>query len=713
MRRTLLLALALCALVFAAPSDFLDGCIARAQAAGGGRGGGTDNPSAYSYMATVLGPAGKAQILGPVSIDGGLILASFSTTPMDLYVSPAGSGVACSQAVPCAPQTACNEVPLFVTSRITVHAAAGVYSAGFCVLEGRTVLSGQTDGGAYVDFVGSPGLSTASPNAGTVTSSNQPTIDTINTPASLTVSTGGGWADGGLFGLMVSMNTGASAGQVRAIDGNTGSTIYVGGTWGQSQPASGDTFTIIDPCRNGTFFDGGIILNPQTPSLIDNPNIPAEAQNQALPGQSVFLFANNASSQSLPAGYWGANSPSGGIRVRLMCAQNFFGELVTARHSPGVWVASNSMANLVPPSGSYVTTDSPISVDWNYLLDVSADSLLGVVTQPSINSAVDFEGNVANQADMIEGAGLPYTLGAQGGNGGLVGKGMLSLFSNLNYSLNALQGPVWALGACMDCNILGDVAVGVNDALYGSPNGGGFGLSIGCGEDGQNCLGDSPSSIRIYGGKYTSAATDCAAGCGGIQVANAMIDLHGGSANPTNGTSTASASVGLSFVRNAFVVVNGPGGATLTGQAGDTNFAGTNVSWSSIPNPGRIVDQSSLSYVQEGIVYGGSRTSLTQWGSNEVVTTLTVDAGTPITSSVQGTISATAPTSQGCGDTAGSITGAIVGAECSVGPPSTVDSNTSWSCYVSAGGTVKLHLCCTTATCSTSSRSYSVRTIGP
>lgn len=81
MRRTLLLALALCALVFAAPSDFLDGCIAKAQAAGVGRGGGTDNPVSYAFMSSVCGTPGKPCVAdsglvvnGPVTLDGGFSL---------------------------------------------------------------------------------------------------------------------------------------------------------------------------------------------------------------------------------------------------------------------------------------------------------------------------------------------------------------------------------------------------------------------------------------------------------------------------------------------------------------------------------------------------------------------------------------------------------------------------------------------------------------
>lgn len=652
----------------------------------------------------------------PAPLQSNSPLASFATAPMNLYVSPSGSGATCSQSLPCQPQTACNEIPLYVTNHVTVNASAGVYNNGICVLEGRTVMSGQTDGGAYVDFVGAMPLANVSPSSGTVSSSVQTSADTPNTAASLTVQAGGGgWADGGLFGKWVSMNTGASAGQIRAIYGNTATQIIVGGLWGQLQPANGDTFTIIDPCNGGSFIDGGIQLSTQVAGVTDTINWTAEAVNNGQAGETAFLFNNDSARQALAPGFWGPGPFEGGIRVRGFCAQNYAGEFVTVRGSNGVWVQASSLANMLPPSGGYITVDAPggLSVDSTYILDISSDVLIGVTAQPTGGFAsIDLIGNVANQADFIGAVGLAFVGDALGAAGSLVGKSTMSVNSQFNYAINSVQGPVWAFGSCIDCTLVGDIATGVTSSLYGPGAGGGFVVSFGCGDDGLNCLGVGPSSVRIYGGTYASVS----ASGGGMQLINGMFDFHAGSSAPTQGTSTGGGSVGVSFGRNAYVIVNAPGGATLTGASGDTDFAGVGaaVSWASVPNPGRIVDLSSLSYIQEGVVYGGSRLGLNEWSSNQFATTLTIDAGTAITSSVQGTISATAPTTQGCADTSsGTITGAIVGAECSVGSPSTVDTNVNASCYVSATGTIKLRLCCVSSTCTTSARSYSVRTIGP
>lgn len=631
-------------------------------------------------------------------------LSSFAQSPVDLWVAANGTGGNCSVSNPCQPQVACNKVPLYVTNRITIHVDGGLYNNGMCVLEGRTILSGQTDGGAYVDFEGSPQLSSASPNTGTVASSVQTSADTPNTPASLTVQAGGGgWADGGLFGLMVSMNTGASAGQIRAIWGNTATQIFVGGLWGQSQPANGDTFTIIDPCvAGGTFIDGGINLSVQTPGVTDTINWTAESVNNGQAGNTAFLFANDNAGQSLTPGFWGPGPYEGGIRVRGFCEQNAVGEFVTIRNSSGVWVSSNSVANMLPASGGYVTIDhvGGVSVDGNVILDVSSDVLLGVTAQPSGGyPAINLIGNVLNKADILGAVGLAFVGNVIGGAGSLVGKSTISLNSQFNYSLNAVQGPVWGIGSCIDCTLVGDIALNVNDTIYGPGAGGGYAVSFGCGDDGLNCLGVGPSDARIYGGTFTAA---CADGCGGIQVTNGMFDFHSGPSAPTQGTSVAANTVGVSFTRNAFVIVNAPGGATLTGAAGDTNFGGQNTSWASVPNPGRIVDLSSLSYIQEGVFYGGSRTSGIEWGSQMFAPSL--DAGTinvqtlnvggvPIDSSpdlyiqFDDPVTVTSNTSdfQAWGPTNHSLT--LKNCSCSVPTPGTGTGTETWKVTSGAAGT--------------------------
>lgn len=69
-----------------------------------------------------------------------------------------------------------------------------------------------------------------------------------------------------------------------------------------------------------------------------------------------------------------------------------------------------------------------------------------------------------------------------------------------------------------------------------------------------------------------------------------------------------------------------------------------------------------------------------------------------------------APTTNGCADTALTVTNATVGQPCVVSPASAPSSagGVSWHCYASASGTIQLHLCCVTATCTVNSITWTV-----
>lgn len=76
------------------------------------------------------------------------------------------------------------------------------------------------------------------------------------------------------------------------------------------------------------------------------------------------------------------------------------------------------------------------------------------------------------------------------------------------------------------------------------------------------------------------------------------------------------------------------------------------------------------------------------------------------------TTSATSvPSSVGCTDTPQTITGATVDKACAVSPHSAPTSAGGWSagCYASTSGTIQLHLCCISATCTANSVTWTIQ----
>lgn len=69
------------------------------------------------------------------------------------------------------------------------------------------------------------------------------------------------------------------------------------------------------------------------------------------------------------------------------------------------------------------------------------------------------------------------------------------------------------------------------------------------------------------------------------------------------------------------------------------------------------------------------------------------------------------PASVGCADTAETVRGALVDVPCSVSPHSAPTSagSASWNCYASAAGTLQLHLCCVSATCTANSVTWTLQ----
>lgn len=86
-------------------------------------------------------------------------------------------------------------------------------------------------------------------------------------------------------------------------------------------------------------------------------------------------------------------------------------------------------------------------------------------------------------------------------------------------------------------------------------------------------------------------------------------------------------------------------------------------------------------------------------------------ASSPWTGTYTSSVTATTPALVGCSDTETSLRPANVGASCSATGPTAPNANTTWSCYVSAQDTVQLRLCCVSAVCSATSKSYLV-TVG-
>jgi len=74
------------------------------------------------------------------------------------------------------------------------------------------------------------------------------------------------------------------------------------------------------------------------------------------------------------------------------------------------------------------------------------------------------------------------------------------------------------------------------------------------------------------------------------------------------------------------------------------------------------------------------------------------------------TAATTVPASTGCADTAETTPGSLVDVPCYVSPHSTPTSagGATWSCYASAAGTIQLHLCCVTATCTANSVTWTL-----
>lgn len=71
-------------------------------------------------------------------------------------------------------------------------------------------------------------------------------------------------------------------------------------------------------------------------------------------------------------------------------------------------------------------------------------------------------------------------------------------------------------------------------------------------------------------------------------------------------------------------------------------------------------------------------------------------------------VNAGTPALVGCSDTQIAYRGADVGKKCTVTGPSAPNASTVWGCYISGPDEVQLRLCCVSAVCATTSKSYYV-----
>lgn len=88
-------------------------------------------------------------------------------------------------------------------------------------------------------------------------------------------------------------------------------------------------------------------------------------------------------------------------------------------------------------------------------------------------------------------------------------------------------------------------------------------------------------------------------------------------------------------------------------------------------------------------------------------------ASSPWSATYTTTVAATAPALVGCSDTQATLRQANVGADCNATGPTSPDANTSWACYISAQDTVQLRLCCSSAVCTTASKTYYLKVSNP
>ncbi len=101
-----------------------------------------------------------------------------------------------------------------------------------------------------------------------------------------------------------------------------------------------------------------------------------------------------------------------------------------------------------------------------------------------------------------------------------------------------------------------------------------------------------------------------------------------------------------------------------------------------------------------------------EWVPPAIATLLLVVLFTGVSSPSPGTyvesVSASTPGLVGCGDTEVPYRGAAIGKKCTVTGPSTPNAGTSWDCYISDADVAQLRLCCVSAVCATTSRTYYV-----
>lgn len=200
------------------------------------------------------------------------------------------------------------------------------------------------------------------------------------------------------------------------------------------------------------------------------------------------------------------------------------------------------------------------------------------------------------------------------------------------------------------------------------------------------------NTIDLSGAQVNSNGGD------GIRVESAfnIINLQSGTNTVSSNTGT-----GINFIQH---------GANFVAASHNAAFIGTGTTMSGNGHD-VSVDGSTFLTLAALKALSGAFTNDTSGLENRISAgAVTVGNGYRIAGPFT-TTATSIPASSGCTDTAETVTGATVDKACSVAPHSNPASAGGWSanCYASAAGTLQLHLCCVTATCTAISVTWTLQ----
>jgi hypothetical protein len=642
--------------------------------------------------------------------------------PLTLSVTTAGTDTGnCVSAACLTIDYARSQVPLNIQDPVTINVGAGTYTAG-AYINGFHVSvntarkpSSQTTGpylkiaGTYGNDAPATGLQT-----GTVASATQGNTGLLGSgdPAvwgTFTV-TGAGWTVNDLAGRLVSFTGGTCAAGVKVrVNTNTATVATIAGVF-PTLPDNTCTFAFVVPTS--------IINNvlPRVPGVNGNAYSTTNAcafyvTNNSAAG--VASGGNSDSSAATPAPIYDPQISVEGFSFQFSNSNNS----VVCGTDLSYWAARFNNISYSSTGQVFAFALHGKGTTWIESNRTSTSSTASIVLVRTTGANLGLEsdlggGCVFGNYMTLAGSSLLDGLGYVGGNwifaqnsvngvGGGNGIGLTLLSKGASYILTS-----------------GNLFASLFDGLEVSSTSG------------------SPASlIQMDGDTFNTMSNSVINVAGPVNVYLSGTTLHG--SGNVNGFIPGRGS--------RIIITNGNPGFTTTSHDIFQNDNGQFMSFSTLESvcPEVWINTLGTTVWQQGC---GSNGVSTMFGSTPIIPSFTnanlptcpvggsglanleaydttnscitrcdgvswkcVDA--PFTATPFTTPGTSVPSTVGCTDTAETVTGATVDKPCNVSPHSAPTSAGGWGaqCYASASGTIQLHLCCITATCTANSVTWTLK----